>query len=106
MEYMTDHLARLGSRIRTRKMFGEYALYCDEKVVGLICDNQLFIKPTSAGAALLPHPTMQSPFPGAKPMWLLSDDQLEDRDWFCQLVDTSAAVLPYPKQKKQKKSSR
>lgn len=102
MEYITDQLSRLGSRIRTRKMFGEYALYCDEKVVALICDNQLFLKPTEPGKKLLPHPVEQAPFSGAKPMWLVTDELLEDRDWLCQMVNVAAEVLPFPKAKKKK----
>jgi hypothetical protein len=27
---------------------GEYAIYCNGKVVALVCDNQLFVKPTEA----------------------------------------------------------
>ena len=31
---------------RTRAMFGEYAYYCDNVVVGLVCDNTVYIKVT------------------------------------------------------------
>ena len=32
-------------------MFGEYAIYCDEQVVALVCDNQLFVEITPPGRA-------------------------------------------------------
>ena len=32
--------------ISYRKMFGEYAIYCNHKVVALVCDNQFFVKLT------------------------------------------------------------
>ncbi len=32
-------------------MFGEYALYCDQRVVALICDDQVFVKITDPGKA-------------------------------------------------------
>ncbi|MBN1334471.1 MAG: TfoX/Sxy family protein [Deltaproteobacteria bacterium] len=48
-------------RVAFRKMFGEYALYCDGKVVALVCDNLLYVKPTEAGRALL------GPVPEAAP---------------------------------------
>ncbi len=32
-----------------RMMFGGCTLYLDGKVVALICDDQLFVKPTHAG---------------------------------------------------------
>ncbi len=40
--------------ISYRKMFGEYAIYCDGKVIGLICDNQFFVKKTTAGELIFP----------------------------------------------------
>ncbi len=65
--YLSDQLTQLGDRIRTRKMFGEYALYCDQKVVALVCDDQLYLKVTEPGLAML-GPTYQqaSPYPGSK----------------------------------------
>lgn len=36
---------------RGRRIFGEYALYFVEKVVGLLCDDQAFLKPTDGGRA-------------------------------------------------------
>ena len=41
--------ANLADQLTAKKMFGEYALYLDGKIVGLICDNQLYLKPTEAG---------------------------------------------------------
>jgi TfoX/Sxy family transcriptional regulator of competence genes len=35
--------------ITAKKMFGEYGIYANEKLFGLICDNKLFIKPTISG---------------------------------------------------------
>lgn len=45
---MCDQM-RGGGDIPFRKMFGEYAIYCDAKVLALVCDNQLLVKPTAAG---------------------------------------------------------
>jgi len=47
IDFILDQLSAL-PKIRARKMFGEYALYCDEKVVALVCDDQLFIKITTS----------------------------------------------------------
>lgn len=47
MQYVAEQID-LGGRLSYRKMFGEYAVYLDEKVVALVCDNSLFIKPTPA----------------------------------------------------------
>lgn len=35
---------QLGDQIRTRKMFGEYAVYAGGKTVALLCDDALFVK--------------------------------------------------------------
>ena len=48
IDFLLDQLSGL-PRVRARKMFGEYALYCQEKVVALVCDNQLFVKITPEG---------------------------------------------------------
>ena len=50
-----------------KKMFGEYAIYLNDKVVALVCDNRLFVKPTSAGREILGTPEENPPYPGAKP---------------------------------------
>ncbi|MFN3702673.1 TfoX/Sxy family protein [Thermomonas sp.] len=42
--YVTEQ-AGLGARLTHRRMFGEYALYVDEKVVAFACDNSLFVHP-------------------------------------------------------------
>lgn len=59
MLYVAEQID-LGSRLTYRKMFGEYALYLDEKVVAFVCDNSLFIKPSPAAATLAPD-LLQAP---------------------------------------------
>ena len=46
--FIVEQLSSI-SGISTRKMFGEYGIWCDGKIVALICDNQLFVKPTAPG---------------------------------------------------------
>lgn len=97
-EYVVDQLSSLGN-VRYRKMFGEYALYCDDKVVALICDNQLFLKPTEQGRAFIGEVTEAPAYPGAKDSFLI-DDGLEDSEWLTELVQITARALPLPKPKK------
>ena len=52
VEYVVGQLEHLGE-VSARKMFGEYAIYHKEKLVALVCDNQMFVKPTQAGRRLL-----------------------------------------------------
>ncbi|MDD5055626.1 MAG: TfoX/Sxy family protein [Candidatus Peribacteraceae bacterium] len=86
--------------VRSRKMFGEYALYCDEKVVALICDDKLFVKLTDAGRAFVGQLEEAPPYPGSKPYWLVEEDRWENREWMTELIRVTANALPVPKQKK------
>jgi DNA transformation protein and related proteins len=100
VDYVCDQAS--GARLTFKKMFGEYALYADTKVVAFICDNQLFIKPTEAGKAVLEksgHAMTQAlPYPSAKPHYLI-DELLENRELLVQLIAQTAQALPLPKPK-------
>lgn len=95
MDYVVDQIGSAG-RVSFRKMFGEYAVYCDDKVVALVCDNQFFLKPTAAGRTVLREVTEAAPYPGAKPYWLIAD-QLDDRPLMVNVVCATARELPLPK---------
>lgn len=97
VEYVCDQLS--AGRVTSRKMFGEYALYYDQKVVALICDNQLFVKPTAAGRAVVGAVAEAPPYKGAKPH-LLIDEQLDDYELLLRLFAATAHELPAPKPKK------
>ena len=91
-DYVCDQ-AGLGRRLTFRKMFGEYALYVDGKVVAFACDNQVFVKPTPAGRVLLPQAREGKPYPPAKPH-LLMVDELEDRLLWQRVLLATAEALP------------
>ncbi len=97
VRYVCEQMTGAGA-ISARKMFGEYAIYLDEKIVALVCDNQLFVKPTAAGKALLGDPTEARPFPEAKPYFLI-DDGIDDPEALAQLVRVTARELPLQKPK-------
>ena len=101
VEFVVEQMEQAGI-ITYRKMFGEYGLYCNGKIMALICDNQLFIKPTIAGKAYIPNVVEAPPYPGAKPYFLI-EDQLDDREWMGHLVRITAEELPAPKPKTKKK---
>ena len=103
MDYLLEQVEAAG-QISCRKMFGEYALYLSGKVVGLVCDDQLFLKPTDAGRAMITPLREGLPYKGARPWLLVSGEQWEDADWLTELVVQTAACLPPPKMKKPKRS--
>ncbi len=100
MEFVAEQCEDAG-RISFRKMFGEYALYCDGKVVALVCDDRLYVKPTEAGRAYAGDAEEAPPYPGAKP-YLLVDDRFEDRDWLTELIRLTAEALPEPRPKRRR----
>ena len=104
VEFVVDQIENAGP-ISYRQMFGEYVLYANGKVVALICDNQLFIKPTDAGRAFIGEVVEAPPYPGAKRSFLV-EDQLEDKEWLSQLVRLTENELPVSKPKKKRKKKR
>ena len=101
MQYVAEQID-LGGRLSYRKMFGEYAVYLDEKVVALVCDNSLFIKPTPAAAALAPQLPQRPPYPGAKD-YPVADELLDDPERLRALLLATAEAMPTPKPKKPRK---
>ncbi|MGC4027312.1 MAG: TfoX/Sxy family protein [Steroidobacteraceae bacterium] len=95
IDYVTEQAA-LGSRLTHKKMFGEYALYLDGKVVAFACDNSLFIKPSAAAARLAPQLPQRPPYPGAK-NYPVADELLDDQERLRQLICETAALMPLPK---------
>lgn len=99
IDYLFDQLgARAG--VTYRKMFGEYAIYFQGKVVALVCDDELYIKPTVAGAKLIPEKEQKSPYKGAKPYYWISGEKWEDGEWLCSLLLATASELPAAKKKR------
>jgi DNA transformation protein len=101
MYFLLDQLSPLGEA-SAKKMFGEYCLYLAGKPVGLVCDDQLYLKPTSSGRAMLTRFAEGSPYPGAKPHLLITQDQWEDGEWLCGIVRATERELPQPKEKARK----
>ena len=99
VQFVADQCADAGE-IVTKKMFGDYAIYCDGKIFGLICDDCLYLKPTEAGRKLLCEVDLRPPYEGAKDYFYISD--LDERDYLSRLVRETCKELPMPKIKKMK----
>ncbi|HUS26062.1 MAG TPA: TfoX/Sxy family protein [Nevskiaceae bacterium] len=98
VDYITEQMSTAG-HIRSRKMFGEYAIYCDDKVIALVCDNQLFLKITEPGRTIVRSQTLAPPYPGAKDSFLIDNEDWDDARYLSQLVRVTADALPVPKKK-------
>ena len=100
VDFLLDQLNSLHG-IRARKMFGEYALYFEDKVVALVCDDQLFVKTTPQGKIVAGDRYEEgTAYPGAKPSMLIDAEHFDDGEWLCELIRVTAASLPPGKPKK------
>jgi TfoX/Sxy family transcriptional regulator of competence genes len=99
VNFVCEQLRGAGE-ISSRRLFGEAAVYLHDKVIGLICDNQFFLKPTDAGRSKIGSPAEAPPFPGANNWFLMAD--LDDPEFLADLVRATATALPNPKVKAKK----
>jgi TfoX/Sxy family transcriptional regulator of competence genes len=84
---------QLGSDVTSKKMFGEYGIYRESQLIALFCDDQLFMKSTEAGRALLGEVDEAPPYPGAKPAFRIGDERWDDAAFMSKLASRTAAEL-------------
>lgn len=97
VQYVADQCSG-GGVIMTKKMFGDYGIYCDGKIFGLICDDRFYLKPTDSGRSLLRNVVLLPPYEGARDYFYIAD--VDDRDYLCDLVRATCKALPEPKLRK------
>ena len=102
IDYLLDQLRSGGTDVSAKKMFGEYGLYLDGKMVAMVCDDQLFMKSVPGTEAMLAEMERAPPYPQAKPHPRVDADRWDDSDWLSELFRITAAELPAPKPKKSK----
>jgi TfoX/Sxy family transcriptional regulator of competence genes len=98
LDYIAEQ-AGLGARLSHKKMFGEYALYVDGKVVAFACDNSLFVKPSAAVDAVAPELPKGPPYPVAKDH-IVADALLDEPERLRRLLLETSVLMPAPKPKK------
>ena len=103
VQYIADQCSGAGEII-VKKMFGDYGIYCNGKIFGLICDNCFYLKPTDVVRPLLRVIDMRPPYEGAKDYFYIAD--VDDRDYLSLLVRETCKVLPEPKPKKTSASTK
>lgn len=102
VEFILEMLRNPG-RFKVRAMFGEYALYADNKVVALVCDDQLYVKIIPESDELAELCDTGAPYPGAKPHYVVEEHLLSKLEYLPALLLAMAKALPAPKPKKKKK---
>ena len=92
-EYLDFVLEQLSTveNITYRPMMGEYIIYCGGKVIGGIYDDRFLVKPTKSAKALLPDAPLETPYEGAKEMFL---PDIDSKELLARLIPAVAKDLP------------
>ena len=97
LDFVLEQLSEL-DEVSSRAMMGEYVLYYRGKVFGGIYDDRLLLKPVTAAVRLMPGAVWELPYDGAKEMLLV--DNMDDREFLSELVQSMWEELPEKKKKK------
>ena len=97
LDYILEQLSAVDD-ISYRAMMGEYIIYYRGKVVGGIYDDRFLVKATKSAVEMMPDADQELPYEGAKAMLLVDD--VEDREFLCELLEAMYPELPAPKKKK------
>lgn len=100
INYVLDQLSEI-KELNTKKLFGEIAIYLNDKIVAMICDNQFLVKSTEAGEKFIKDIIYAYPYPGAKAC-LLIKNEIEDKTFIRELLQITETALPARKIKKKK----
>ena len=90
VDYVAGQLQGAGS-IRSRRMFGEWGLFCDGVFFAVICGNQFFVKITPAGEAAFPGLSKAPPYEGARDYFLV--EEVDDPDQMARLARLTCEAL-------------
>ena len=92
-EYLNYVLEQLSAveNITYLPMMGEYIIYCGGKVIGGVYDDRFLVKPTKSAKALLPDAPLETPYEGAKEMFL---PDIDNKELLARLIPAIAADLP------------
>ena len=99
LDFILEQLSEVNG-ISHRAMMGEYIIYYLDKVIGGIYDDRFLVKTTKTASAMMPEAGREIPYPGAKEMLLVDD--VEDKDFLRELIESMYEELPAPKERKKR----
>jgi len=73
LDFVLEQLSDLDG-ITYRAMMGEYIIYYNGKVIGGIYDDRFLVKQTKSSKELLSASPLETPYDGAKKMFLIDVD--------------------------------
>jgi TfoX/Sxy family transcriptional regulator of competence genes len=99
-EYVREALSAAGD-IVIKSMMGGYLVYLNGKLIGDICDNELFLKRTPTSDRMLAESELRYPYEGSKTLMHVFDS-FDDKALILELLNGMYAELPDKKPKKSK----
>lgn len=99
-EFVRDVFSVAGD-IAIKPMMGGYLVYLNGKLIGDICDNELFLKRTPTSDRLLGNFELRYPYEGSKTLMYVFD-RFEDTDLITELMKGMYLELPEKKHKNAK----
>lgn len=99
IEFVAERVDKFGA-IRTRKMFGEYMVYLNDRPIFSVCDNTVFVKKFPELSEIMNGSACGFPYDGAKESYILD---IENDGLLEKVVPLLGEIvlLPKPKKKKQ-----
>lgn len=84
-----------------KRMFGEYGIYLQGRVLGFLCDEQILLQDTPTARKLLPNAERKELFPGSKLFIIFSDEG--NYHLLQSVAQAMWEELPVPKPRKGRK---
>lgn len=81
-----------------KRMFGEYGIYLQGRVLGFLCDEQILLQDTPTARKLLPDAERKELFPGSKLFIIFSDEG--NHHLLQSVAQAMWEELPVPKPRK------
>ena len=97
-EYVRESFSTVGD-IVIKAMMGGYLVYFNGKLIGDICDNELFLKRTSTSDRLLAESELRYPYEESKTLMHVFDS-FDDKALIQELLEGMYVELPASKKKK------
>ena len=98
IEFVAERVDKFGA-IRTRKMFGEYMVYLNDRPIFTVCDNTVFVKKFPELSEIMNGSACGFPYDGAKESYILD---IENDALLEKVVPLLGEIVSLPKPKKKK----
>ena len=96
--FVCDQISEVGD-IRSKKMFGEYMIYVNDKPILLVCNSTVYVKCLDCISEQMEDAETGIPYAGAKVHYILD---IENKDLSKEVILALEKVIPLPKPKKKK----